>query len=591
MRVIENRDRSRLIAAAMQKIPCDLTIENVKFVNVITGEIYPASVDILDGIVIRVRTEGEMTKKPSNEIYDGKGNYLVPGFIDIHMHIESTMMIPENFGRAAILCGTTSVFVDPHEIGNVMGIPGVRFMVENARKSPVRQFNLAPSCVPSVPGVEGAGAEFNAGEIADLLGMDGVYGIAEVMDFVNVVQDAPRMHDIVEEGLKRDCLIQGHAPGVLGKELAAYILAGPTDNHSLSTAEEACQDLRAGLYANFQESSLSARRMPELLKGIKNHRWHDHVTLCTDDVHAKDLMETGHVNRLIKSVLMEGIDPVEAIRWATYNSGRDSGFRDLGAIAPGYVADIQLLGELDGRNPEAVFVAGKLAAEHGVLVGEYKEDEGSAFQPENTVHIDYITGPDMFRLKAPVENGTVRAAVMDYDYNGTGKTEVVYEEVPVRDGYVDISGKDELHYMSVWNRHKSTDHTITLCRNFGLLKGAMGSTIAHDCHNLVLAYRDREDAHLAARALAECGGGICAVHQGEVKGLLKLPVAGLMSTLPCEKLVPEIGAAEAAVDQLCDRKGKLMKAAILSLACIPMAVITDRGLVDGRTQKFYELFQ
>ena len=199
MRVREHRDRTRLIRAAMQEIPCDLTVENVLFVNVITGEVYPASVDVIDGIVVRVREEGQETVCPSKEIYDGKGRYLVPGFIDVHMHVESTMMIPENFGRAAILCGTTSVFVDPHEIGNVLGIPGIKFMIENAKKSPVRQFNLASSCVPSVPGVEQAGASFGAKEIAELLETEGVWGVAEVMDFYNVIHDEKRMHEVVEE--------------------------------------------------------------------------------------------------------------------------------------------------------------------------------------------------------------------------------------------------------------------------------------------------------------------------------------------------------------------------------------------------------
>ena len=216
MRVSEKADRSRLIQAAMQEIPCDLTIQNVKLVNVITGEIYPASVDILDGHIVRVREEGQETTQPSREVYDGHGAYLMPGFIDAHMHVESTMMIPENFARAVVPWGTTTVCTDPHEIGNVCGIPGVKFMLESGRQTALRHLVLAPSCVPSVPGLESTGASFGAKEIAELLDTDDVVGIAEIMDYVGVYKDAPRMHSIIDEGIKRGMFLQGHAPRATG---------------------------------------------------------------------------------------------------------------------------------------------------------------------------------------------------------------------------------------------------------------------------------------------------------------------------------------------------------------------------------------
>lgn len=589
MRVRETRDRSRLIAAAMQKIPCDLTVENTRFVNVLTGEIYPASVDVLDGIVVRVREEGKETAVPSRTVYDAKGRYLVPGFIDVHMHVESTMMTPANFGRAAILCGTTSVFVDPHEIGNVLGIEGVRFMVEDARRSPVRQFNLAPSCVPSVPGTEGSGAEFNAEEIAQLLGMDGVYGIAEVMDFYHVIHDSDKMHNVVEEGVRRGVLIQGHAPGILDQELAAYRLAGPSDNHCISGPEDTLQNLRNGMYVDFQESSMLPRRMHRLVEGLKTVRYTDHVTLCNDDVHAKDLLETGHINRLTKSAMAEGIDPVEAIRWVTYNASRNTGIEDLGAIAPGYVADMQLLDELDGRNPYAVFSEGKLLAEGGKLVEE-PEETGQKAETGNTVKLDWITGPSDFQIRTPgVQEGSVRIAVLDYGAEGS-RCEVVYEEVPVKKGAVDIRSCEGLHYVGVWNRHGKQDHTVALCRNYGLQEGVIASTVAHDCHNLIMMYYEPEEAFLAAETLKQCGGGVCAVQAGKVTGLLPLPVAGIMSNLSCEELVPAIARAEEAAAKICPDK-KLMEIAVIPLACMPSAVITDRGILDGRTQTFYPMFE
>ena len=580
MRVRPNRDRSRLIAAAMQKIPCDLTIRNTRFVNVITGEIYPAEVDILDGIVVCVREEGLENKAGALQIYDAGGRYLVPGFIDVHMHVESTMMIPENFGRAAILCGTTSVFVDPHEIGNVLGIEGVRFMIENAKRSPVRQFNLAPSCVPSVPGVEGSGASFGAKEIADLLGIDGVYGIAEVMDFINVVNDSERMKEICEVGIEKNVIIQGHCPGFRGKEAAAYTLAGPTNSHCMNCEEDIKAILRSGMFADMQESSLNPRRMDRLVKGLEGMCYTDHVCLCNDDVHANDLIKTGHVNRLMKSALLEGVHPVDVIRWCTYNPSRDAGIDDIGAVAPGYLADIQLLDELDGRNPYAVFKEGELLVENGVLLKNAHCEEVPEFS--NTIHADYISGPEDFKIHVPgVENGTVKAAVLDYGAE-TARCEVVYEEFPVVDGCLDISGHEGVHYFAVFNRHGSEDHTVALMKNWGLKKGCTATSVAHDCHNLMFLYYKPEDAFTALNALKECGGGVCAVVDEKVTGLLRLPVAGLMSTLECRELVEEIEKAEQAVTEISPER-KMMEFAVNALACIPAPVVTDRGIVDGRT--------
>ena len=254
MRTRKAKDRSRLIQAAMGQVPCDLTIGNVQFFNVITGEIYPASVDILDGFVVLVREEGQEAVLPSKSYYDGQGRYLIPGYIDTHMHIESTMMIPENLARAILPWGTTTICTDPHEIGNVMGLDGVRFMLENAKKSKLRQYVLAPSCVPSLPGMENAGAEFFAREVGELLDMDDVIGIAEIMDYVGVIHDSERMHTIIDEGLRRGMFLQGHAPYCFGRELAAYRIGGPVSDHESVNADEVRAKLRAGMHINLRAS-------------------------------------------------------------------------------------------------------------------------------------------------------------------------------------------------------------------------------------------------------------------------------------------------------------------------------------------------
>lgn len=587
MKIIKDKDRSRLIAAARDKIPCDLAVENARLVNVITGEIYAASVDVLDGVIVRVREDNTAAALPAKEVFNAKGAYLMPGFIDIHMHVESTMMTPENFGKAAIMCGTTTVFVDPHEIANVMGIEGVRYMVENARHSPVRQLNLAPSCVPSVPGLENAGAVFGPAEVGEILDMPGVVGIAEVMDFPGVINDSPRMHAIVDEGLKRGVLIQGHAQKILGSDLAAYILGGPTDNHSARSAAESNAYLRAGMRVNLQSSSLSSGCLPEMLAGISKHRYSDLVSICTDDVHAKDLLETGHINRVYKKVVSLGVEPIDAIRWCTWNAAKDGLLDDAGAIAPGFIADMQLVDELDGRNPFAVFTAGKLAVNKGKLV-----EGGAAEQPRgfpNTVFLPKIAVDDL--LIPCQQQSAAEVCVINFTPDGRTTDIPVYEKLPVKNGFIDISGDPELSFVSVINRHGTGGKSTAVFRGLGLKRGALASTISHDSHNMTVAFRNTGDAILAVEHLKECGGGLCVACDGAILGSVALPVAGLMSQLPCEELVRQMESFEDSIGQVCESRDMMMRITIISLTASACLRISDMGIVNGKTQEFVPLFR
>ena len=411
MRTRKAKDRSRLIQAAMGQIPCDLTIGNVQFFNAITGEIYPASVDILDGFVVLVREEGQEAVLPSKSYYDGHGRYLIPGYIDTHMHIESTMMIPENLARAILPWGTTTICTDPHEIGNVMGLDGVRFMLENAKKSKLRQYVLAPSCVPSLPGMENAGAEFLAREVGELLDMDDVIGIAEIMDYVGVIHDSERMHTIIDEGLRRGMFLQGHAPYCFGRELAAYRIGGPVSDHESVNADEVRAKLRAGMHINLRASSL-IDNLSFLVDGCKDQPWRDFVSICTDDVHAKDLLTVGHINNVVRKAVASGLDGREVVKMATFNAAREYGFDDLGAIAPGYIADIQLVDALDGSRPKAVFTEGVLVAEDGKYLGG--DCKTADYDLPNTVDLPQITGPESFELRVPegYTGDTIRVNVM-----------------------------------------------------------------------------------------------------------------------------------------------------------------------------------
>lgn len=587
MRTLKEKNRSRLIQAAMGKIPCDLTVKNVEYFNVFTGEIYAAEVDVLDGFVVRVREAGQAPELPAKNEYDGQGRYLIPGYIDTHMHVESTMMIPENLSRAILPWGTTTICTDPHEIGNVMGIDGVRFMLDNAKKSALRQYVLAPSCVPAVPELESTGASFGAKEVGEILDMDDVVGIAEIMDFVGVYQDGDRMHSIIDEGVKRGMYLQGHAPYVSGKELAAYRLGGPCSDHESATAEEVVEKLRCGIHVNLRASSL-IDNLKTLVAGCRNHQWKDMVSICTDDVHAKDLLTVGHINKVVRKAVQAGLSGCEAIKLATFNAAREYGFDDLGAVAPGYIADMQLVDTLDGCQPAAVFVEGRLVAEHGAYVGSDRKEGDYDFP--NTVNIPQIHSVEDFRLKAPAAGDSVKIKVIvPRDGNRILRdTQVV--ELPVKDGCVDISGHPDLVYVTVINRFGTGTQTTAIYKDFGLSRGALATTISHDSHNLTVVYRSPEEAYLAAEAMRKCGGGVCVADGSEVT-LLPLPVAGLMSQMVCSDVAEQIEAVQKKLDTMTDGTVSLLSASVMALPVLPGVIITDRGLVDGLSQQFISQFE
>ena len=585
MEVIKNKDTSRLTRAAIGKIPCDLSISHVHLVNVLTGEIYMATIDILDGVIVRVRKTDELNfKSEAKEYIDGAGYFLVPGFIDTHMHVESTMMVPENFGKAAVHWGTTTAVTDPHEIANVMGIEGVEFMLKSAKNSPLRIYTLAPSCVPAVPSVESAGASFFEDEIGYLLKDEKVIGVAEVMDYLGVINDDKRMHDIIAAGKAANGFIQGHAPSVSGNDLCAYLCGGPVSDHEVRSANELKEKLRAGMHVNIKSSSLSDT-VQEFIKGIKDIPCHNLVSTCTDDVHAADLLTTGHINHIVNECVKGEIDPIDAIQFATINAARELGFSDLGAIAPGYVADFQIVEDLYfNKPPLQVYVAGKRINE---------EDWGSELntQPNNTVNIPQITGSESFYIKSnqEKENCLVFSAARSSMRPGQP---LIYKEFPVEDKHVVIPDLSENQYLSIVNRYGAQGITTIICSDFNLQHGCIASTISHDSHNMTLVYRDPYDAYIAAKELERVGGGMCFVENGQVKYTLPLPVAGLMSLLPAKELAPKIEEMNKWVNYACDGQSSMLLAiAILALPVRPGIIITDKGVVRGETLEFIPLFK
>lgn len=579
------KDRVRLIAAAMGNIPFDLSIENIRLVNVITGEIYPACVDILDGIIVNVRETSEQCV--SKKRIDGKANYLLPGFIDTHVHVESTMMTPDHFAKAVMPWGTTTVISDPHEIVNVMGVDGMLFMLERARKESLRHYMLAPPCVPSVPGLENSGSTFTEKEVGFLLDQPNVIGIAELMNYIDICNNDKRMHQIIEEGVRRDAFLQGHGPRLTGNMLTAYRLAGIRSDHECRGTQEVIDKSRMGMNLNFKISSLS-NHLSASLQGIKEHRWKDNISLCTDDVHTRVILEEGHLNRVVRKAIEYGADPLDAIRFATYNAAREYGFHDLGAIAPGYAADMQLVSALDGSRPDRVWIGGE-------EVGSRKDEEstihltsGSTLsKASSTVHLEYLNTESDFVLYAPDDTSETLVIYSRYDEPFHSS---FYEELPIQDGKVDITHDKDLAYIGVFNRHGLESKTISVIRNFGVTSGAFATTVAHDCHNLIMVYRDPKDALATANKVKEMGGGFVYAEEGRVLGYLQLPIGGLMSELPCSSLGIQVKEMEELIEKRCSGNW-LLKLSTTALPALPGTIITDVGVLDGTSRKFIPQFR
>lgn len=439
------------------------------------------------------------------------------------------------------------------------------------------------------PGHGEHGAELHAKEVGEMLDLDDCVGVAEIMDFVNVIKDEHRMHTIIGEGIGRKAYLQGHAPLLTGKDLAAYMLAGPRSDHESQTASEVREKLRNGMHVNLRASSL-IDDLEALLQGFDGHKWKDFASFCTDDVHAKDLLEEGHINRVVAKAIAAGMDSVEMIKLATLNAAREYGFDDLGAIAPGYLADMQLVRSLDLKNrPEAVFILGQLVAKDGEYVGADAFGEVPEFP--NTVDIPQIKSEKDFLLKVPAEAvDEVMVAVL-VPQEMSVFNDIEWMKLPVKDGVVNLDGREDLCFAAVVNRYGNGKMTIAVMKDRGVKEGAYGSTISHDSHNLTILYKDVADAFLVARTLAEAGGGISVARAGKVLATLELPVAGLMSMLPVEALSIEVDKTEKAVQAVCGEGTSLLVAAILALACLPCIVLSDFGIVDGLNQQIIEGFK
>jgi adenine deaminase len=549
---------ARRIAVARGDEPADVVIRGGRVFSVFTREWLENDVAIADGYVAGL---GDYSGK---EQIDASGRYVVPGFIDAHMHLESPKLLPDEFARLVLPLGTTAVVADPHELANVLGTDGVHWLLDFCADLPLDVYFMASSCVPASR-FESPRRALGDGDLQGLLRRRRVLGVAEMMNFPGVIAGDPA--ELAKLGLAGATHVDGHAPGVLGKELNAYAAAGIRSDHEALTVEEGRERLRAGMWLLIREASM-ARNLRALLPLVQEFG-PERIAFCTDDKDPDDIAENGHINGMVRDAVAAGTAPEDALVLASLNTALWHGLDHLGALAPGYQADILLLPDLESFQPELVLKCGRPVEE--IARSEVPE------WVKNTVRIQPV-GPERFRI--PWQDGA-KAHVIGLVPDQV-VTESLVEAPTIRDGEAVADADRDLAKIAVLERHLGTGRMgIGLVRGFGLKRGALGSTVAHDAHNLVVVGMNDADLARVVERLAELGGGIVAVNDGAVLAELPLPIGGLLADLPLAEVVERSASCTAVAEQLgCTGSTPFLTMSFLALSVIPSLKITDQGLVD-----------
>ncbi len=561
-----------LIAAARGETEADLLLEGAEMVNVLSGEVHRADIAVYDGWIVGYDC---MSAK---DTLDLAGTVLSPGFIDGHVHIESAMVSPQEYARAVAPRGTTSVMIDPHEIANVLGLRGIGYMLDASEEIPLNVYVMLPSCVPATD-LETSGAVLEAEDLAPLMDNDRVIGIGEMMNYPGVIFRNPAVLEKIRlAGTKR---IDGHAPGLTGKDLAAYISAGIRSDHECTSTEEAEEKLRMGMRIIIREGS-AAKNLRDLLPLVTPYNAANFF-FCSDDRHPADILREGHIDHMVRVAVGMGLSPVTAIQIATINAARYFGVADIGAIAPGRRADIAVLDGLDDPVVLKVIKDGKLTAEGGELRVPVKK---TPYELPPSMQIA-ILGPSAFEMEARGARARVIGVVPDQIV-----TRSLACEVEAQEGKVVSDTERDILKMAVIERHHATGNVgLGLVSGFGFRSGAIATSVAHDSHNLVVVGADDGDMLVAAKAVEAMGGGQAVVEGGETKVTLPLPVAGLLSDRPMKEVARGIEKLNSATRELgCGLADPFMTLSFLCLPVIPELKLTDKGLVDVNKFQFVDLF-
>lgn len=581
--------KQKLSDVAMGRAFADCVIKNATLVNVCTKELMPnTDIAISNGRICLIGDATHCIGADTNVI-DATGLFVSPAFFDAHLHIESSMLTVREYASAVVPHGTASICIDPHEICNVLGIKGLEYMLKDSKRTPLKVMAFVPSCVPSMPGFEDAGATITVDEVKSVINNDQVFGLGEMMNYVGIVNNAEGPHDIVEECLKQGKIVSGHySTPDTGNMMNAYFSCGINDCHESTYAPEALEKLRRGVHVFFREGSAS-RNLEELSTLItKNNIDTRHVAFCTDDIHPDEFATKGHIDHIVRKAIKLGVPVLTAYQIATINPAEIYGVdKDTGSISLGKVADLILLDNLEDVRVKKVLINGKLVAENNAPLFDTKNLPALDEEKINTVNVSDFT-LDTFKIKTENDRETVRViSIVPSQLPTNTETATIY----AKDGNLVSDTEQDILKALVFERHNKTGKIgYGFIKGFGIKRGAIASTVAHDCHNLMVVGTSDEDMFVAAQTLKNSGGGMCVVLDGKVLSLLPLSVAGLMSDKSAEETAKLVSNLKSSWDKLgCKIPEPFMTMSFLSLACIPSLRLTNRGLVDTNNFCFVDL--
>ncbi len=561
-----------LISAARGEMEVDCLLEGAEIVNTLSGELHRADVAVHKGRIVGFDCSS------AKEVLDLEGTILSPGFVDGHVHIESAMVTVPEYARAVVPRGTTTVVIDPHEMANVLGIEGIKYMLDSSKDIPLNVYAMLPSCVPATD-METSGVALDADAFSELINDERVLGLAEVMNYPGVISRDPEVLKKIR--LAKGKRIDGHAPRLISRDLSAYISAGICSDHECSSLEEAREKLRQGLHIMIREGS-AAKNLLEILPLVTPFNARQFL-FVSDDRHPADILQEGHIDFMARAAISNGLDPILAIQIASLNAASYFGLRDLGAIAPGYRADIVVLDGLDSLKVVKVIKDGKLAAKEGHLTVPLSP---ASLLKGLSMKVGAL---DISSFEIKPKSAMVRVIGIIPNQIMTKSLSL---PAKINNARIAADIDRDILKIAIVERHKATGNIgLGLVQGFGLKKGAMATSVAHDSHNIVTVGVLEEDMLTAVLKVKEMGGGLVVANEGQIKASLALPIAGLLS----EKSMLEVAdgirqCTESAQDLGCDLKDPFMTLSFLSLPVIPELKLTDKGLVDVTKFQLVPLF-
>ena len=581
--------QARLVEVAAGRAPADLVIRGGQWVNVHSREVIPGiDVAVADGRVAYVGPDAGPCIGPDTQVIEAAGRYMVPGLIDAHMHVESGMLTPAGFAAAVIPHGTTTIFHDPHEVANVLGLEGVRLMRDESLIQPISMFTQMPSCAPSAPGLETTGQPITAGEVAQAMGWDGIVGLGEMMNFPGVAAGDPQMLAEIAATRAAGKTVGGHyASPDLGRSFHAYVAGGANDDHETTTEEQGVARVRQGMGCMMRLGSAWYDVESQITAITERGLDPRCFILCTDDSHSGTLVHDGHMNRVVRHAIACGCDPLVAIQMATINPAQHFGLeRELGSITPGRRADVILTSDLRALPVEAVIAQGRLVAEHGRLLVDCPRIDWPA-SARDSVHLGKTLTAGDFEVRAEGDSARVRVIGV---VENQAPTRALVEDLPVRDGVIQPRG--DTCRIALVERHRATGGVVNgFVSGFGYRgRVAVASTVAHDSHHMIVVGTCRETMAAAANHLGAIGGGVTVFRDGAELATVALPIAGLMSDRPAEEVARDAqGIVAAMQDCGCTLNNAYMQHSLLALVVIPELRISDLGIVDVRAFRLVDL--